>query len=235
MQGLTILRAGETGTGYLIEQDAGYISPTDERNLPFINELNKLGSAPKTTIVIAEPLKVVAVLQKYGIENRNGRVYPEAILRTQAEEYQKLVVDRRALGELDHPESSIISGKDISHNITKIWWEGATLMGELEIIMSPGFINLGIISCQGDMVGNLLRHGIKIGVSSRGVGSVEDFNGIQLVQNDFELICWDIVTNPSTPGSWVFKNNKEAGAFKESVEPNRLIDISTGLDTYLIG
>jgi ABC-type molybdenum transport system ATPase subunit/photorepair protein PhrA len=622
---LRTLRAGEIGTGYLIEQDAGFISPTDERNTAFINEIKKLGSATQGSIIIVEPLTVVAVLQKYGIENRNGRIYPEAILRTQAEEYQKLVADRRALGELDHPEchrktaeiltengwvllsdidydekvytlnpntnqielkpinkkiakkyvgqlvhikgrnidlqvtpnhkfwvigrngvgkfitaseihnrsvtdlnkmyipkvgewvgnspthftinglsdteiafnathtkrdklktslnipmsswvkfmgiyladgcvvvndtkkrvskvladgdveygfessksgyvckitqkkekskkairallselpfnvkevlypdgkvdfkihdarlhkylkqfgkssekyipveildlspdlltefvdwfvlgdgrvrgkynrvdmfstskrliddlhevvvkmgksgtihvenrdydrfftnsdgtnrlikkgqskplhflnvsttkgvylddrsiktelvgyddmvycvdvpnhifyvrdngkacwngnSSIISGKDISHNITKIWWEGATLMGELEILMSPGFINQGIISCQGDMVANLLRHNIKIGVSSRGVGSVEDVNGIQLVQNDFELICWDVVTNPSTPGSWIFKNNKEAGAFKESVEPKTMINLSSGLDSYLLG
>jgi len=131
--------------------------------------------------------------------------------------------------------SSIISGKDISHNITKIWWEGSTLMGELEILMSPGYINHGIISCQGDMVANLLRLGIKIGVSSRGVGSVEDVNGVQLVQNDFELICWDVVTNPSTPGSWIFRNNKEAGPFKESVEIKNFGTLSSGLDNYLLG
>lgn len=230
MRELKILRAKETGTGFLIEQDAGYISPNDERNKPFITEVKKLGGGGA---IIVEPLKVVAVLQKYGVENRNGRIYPEAILRAQAIEYEKLVADNRAIGELDHPESSIISGKDISHNITRIWWEGATLMGELEILMSPGFVNHGIISCQGDMVANLLRHGIKIGVSSRGVGSVEEFNGVQLVQDDFELICWDVVTNPSTPGSWIFRNNKEAGAFKESVEPKKLIDINTGLDAYL--
>ena len=229
---LKTLRAGQTGTGYLIEQDAGFISPTDERNQPFINEVKKLGG---NGTVIVEPLKVIAVLQKYGVENRNGRIYPEAILRAQAEEYQKLVEDRRAIGELDHPESSIISGKDISHNITKIWWEGATLMGELEILMSPGFVNQGIISCQGDMVANLLRLGIKIGVSSRGVGSVEEFNGVQLVQDDFELICWDVVTNPSTPGSWIFKSNKEAGAFKESVKEKKPSGLSSGLDSFLLG
>jgi len=226
------LRAGETGTGYLIEQDAGYISPTDERNQSFINEVKKLGGGG---VSILEPLKVVAVLQKYGVENRNGRIYPEHILRAQAEEYDKLVQDNRALGELDHPESSIISGKEVSHNITKIWWEGATLMGELDIIMSPGYVNLGIISCEGDKVANFLRRGIKIGVSSRGVGSVEDVNGVQLVQDDFELICWDVVTNPSTPGSWIFQNNKEAGAFKESVEEKKPTGLSSGLDSFLLG
>jgi len=229
---LKTLRAGETGIGYLIEQDAGYISPQDERNKPFITEVKKLESGSR---IITEPLRVVAVLQKYGIENRNGRIYPEAILRAQAIEYDKLVQDRRAVGELDHPESSIISGKEISHNITRIWWEGSTLMGELEILMSPGYVNFGIISCEGDKVANLLRLGIKIGVSSRGVGSVEDVHGVQLVQSDFELICWDVVTNPSTPGSWIFNSNKEAGAFKESVEIKKPNILGSGLDSFLLG
>ena len=232
MRELKTLRARETGTGYLIEHDAGFISPTEERNQPFINEVKKLGSG---SAIITEPLNVIAVLQKYGIENRNGRVYPEAILRAQAIEYEKLVADNRALGELDHPESSIISAKDVSHNITKIWWEGVTLMGELDIIMSPGFVNYGIISCEGDKVANYLRRGIKIGVSSRGVGSVDDISGVQMVQSDFELICWDVVTNPSTPGSWIFRNNNEAGAFKESVDEKNPTNLGSGLDTFLLG
>ena len=229
---LKTLRARELGTGYLIEHDAGFISPNEARNQPFINEVKKLGSG---SAIIAEPLVVVAVLQKYGIENRNGRVYPEAILRAQAIEYEKLVADNRALGELDHPESSIIAAKDVSHNITRIWWEGATLMGELDIVMSPGFVNYGIISCEGDKVANYLRRGIKIGVSSRGVGSVDDISGVQMVQNDFELICWDIVTNPSTPGSWIFRNDAEAGAFKESVEERIPKNLGSGLDSFLLG
>jgi hypothetical protein len=77
-------------------------------------------------------------------------------------------------------------------------------MGKLEIIMSPGFVNQGIISCEGDLVANLLRKGLKIGVSSRGVGSLEKEHGKNIVQDDFELICWDIVTSPSTPGSWIY-------------------------------
>jgi len=101
--------------------------------------------------------------------------------------------------------------------------------------MSPGYVNFGIISCEGDKVANLLRLGIKIGVSSRGVGSVDEINGIQLVQNDFELICWDVVTNPSTPDSWIFNNNKEAGAFKESVGEKFPNVLGSGLDTFLLG
>jgi hypothetical protein len=108
------------------------------------------------------------------------------------------------------------------------------MMGKVEILMSPGFINMGIVSTMGDQVANLLRHRIKIGVSSRGVGSVEDVNGIQVVQNDFELICWDIVTNPSTPGSWIFHNMKESNPMKMEVVESKHKIISS-LDKFLLG
>ena len=108
------------------------------------------------------------------------------------------------MGEADHPESSIVAISRISHNVVELWWEGNVLMGKLEIIMSPGFVTQGIISCEGDQVANLLRKGLKIGVSSRGVGSLEKEHGKNIVQDDFELICWDVVTSPSTPGSWIY-------------------------------
>lgn len=232
MLNLSVLRANEIGTGYLIEYDAGHISPTEERNQPFINELKKLEGAGSP--IITEPYYVYAVLQKYGIKNRNGRIYPEDILRSQAEAYKVLVSERRATGENDHPESSVISIKGISHNIVDIWWEGAVLMGKLEVLMSPGFINMGIVSTPGDMLANLLRHRIKIGVSSRGVGSVKEINGSQMVQKDFELICWDIVTNPSTPGSWIFRNNEDSTELKREVVENTDI-LMNSLDKFLFG
>jgi hypothetical protein len=210
------LRRGETGFGYLIEHDAGYISPDEPRNQPFINELRKLETGK---LVIAEPLVVYVILQKYGILNRNGRVYPKEILVRQNELYQKAIRERSAVGELDHPESSIIAGDRISHNIIETWWEGHTLMGKMEILMTPGFINYGIVSTKGDEVANLLRNRIKIGVSSRGVGSLkEGRNGEQIVQDDFEIICWDVVTAPSTPDAWIFKNVEEAKPYVENVE-----------------
>ena len=194
---IKLLKRGESGFGYLIEQDAGYISPDEPRNQAFINEIKKLEAGK---IVIAEPLVVYVVLQKFGILNRNGRIYPESVLKRQVELYQDAIRERRAVGELDHPESSIIAGDRISHNIIETWWEGHTLMGKMEILMTPGFINYGIVSTKGDEVANLLRNRIKIGVSSRGVGSlVEGRNGEQIVQDDFEIICWDVVTAPSTP------------------------------------
>ena len=197
---MDILKGNEVNKkGILIEYDAGYISPKDNKH--FINEINKLTRGES---IVEEPLVVYAVMQKYGVENRNGRISPESILRKEAENYLKLIKDKRAMGEADHPESSIVAISRISHNVVELWWEGNVLMGKLEIIMSPGFVNQGIISCEGDQVANLLRKGLKIGVSSRGVGSLQKENGKNIVQDDFELICWDVVTSPSTPGSWIY-------------------------------
>lgn len=215
----------------LVEQDAGYISPSDNRNKPFISEMKKLENG--SHLSINEPLIVYVVLQKWGVKNRNGRIYPKDILERENEKYQELIRDRRAIGELDHPESSIIAGDRISHNIIETWWENKTLMGKMEILMSPGYINYGIVSTKGDEVANLLRNNIMIGVSSRGVGSLREVNGEQVVQDDFEIICWDIVTAPSTPGSWMFKDKAEARPFKESVEGKNDL-LSDGLDKFLI-
>lgn len=231
-----VLKRGETGWGGLIEQDAGYISPDEPRNQPFINEIKKLDGGNRLAIV--EPLIVYVVLQKYGILNRNGRVYPEAILKRQDQLYQQAIKERRAVGELDHPESSIIAGDRISHNIIETWWEGQTLMGKMEILMTPGFINYGIVSTKGDEVANLLRNRIKIGVSSRGVGSLkEGRNGEQIVQDDFEIICWDVVTAPSTPDAWIFRTHEESRPYVESVEikkPMITESLNDDLDIFLL-
>lgn len=214
--------------GILVEYDAGYISPKDNRH--FINEINKLTKGEQ---IIEDPLVVYAVLQKYGVENRNGRVYPEVILKREGENYTKLIKEKRAMGEADHPESSIVAISRISHNVIDLWWEGNVMMGKLEIIMSPGFITQGIISCEGDQVANLLRKGLKIGVSSRGVGSLKKENGKNIVQDDFELICWDVVTSPSTPGSWIY--NEEPSKEQQMSESSKsdktlLVD---GLNNFL--
>jgi hypothetical protein len=214
---IKILKRGQSGYGFLIEHDAGIINPDEPRNQPFINEIKKLDSGNK--LAIMEPLIVYVVLQKYGILNRNGRIYPESILKSQDKLYQQAIRERRAVGELDHPESSVIAGDRISHNITETWWENHTLMGKMEILMTPGFINYGIVSTKGDEVANLLRNRIKIGVSSRGVGSLkEGKNGEQIVQDDFEIICWDVVTAPSTPDAWIGRNIEEMRPYVENTE-----------------
>lgn len=214
----------------MIEHDSGYISPEDERNKQFINEVRNIESG-KLTIV--EPLVVHVVLQKYGVLNRNGRIYPKEILVRQNEVYQEAIRERRALGECDHPESSVISADRVSHNITKTWWEGNTLMGTMEILMSPGFIKSGIVSTKGDDVANLLRHGIKIGVSSRGIGSLaKDKTGNLVVQEDFELICWDVVTAPSTPGAWITPPSQHSKLSENEIKPTNLLN--DNLDKFLI-
>tara|TARA_R110000824_G_scaffold383629_1_gene577285 strand:- start:139 stop:831 length:693 start_codon:yes stop_codon:yes gene_type:complete len=227
---INVLKGNEPNKkGILIEYDAGYISPTHNKN--FITEINKLTTGGK---IIEEPLIVYAVMQKYGVENKNERVYPENILKREADNYLKLIKDKRAMGEADHPESSIVTISRISHNVIELWWEGNVLMGKLEIIMSPGFVNQGIISCEGDLVANLLRKGLKIGVSSRGVGSLEKEHGKNIVQDDFELICWDIVTSPSTPGSWIYDEEptpeEQMSESKDNKNKNVLID---SLDNFL--
>ena len=208
-----ILEGNKTGFGILIERDAGYISPKDEMNKPFITEMQKLTEGGK---IMPEPLTLFVVLQKYGIKNKNGRIYPEHILKKQAAVYEEIIQNRSASGEAEHPESSIINTSRVSHHINKIWWEDKTLVGEIEILMSPGFVNQGIISCEGDNIANMLRRNYRVGVSSRGVGSVQEMGGNLIVQDDFELICWDIVLNPSTPGSWMFQNKQEASMFMEN-------------------
>lgn len=232
---LKILKRGQAGTGFLIEQDAGFISPDEPRNERFINEISKLETLGKMEIV--EPLVVYVVLQKYGVLNRNGRIYPESVLKKQDALYQELIRERRAIGELDHPESSTISSDRISHNITKTWWEGSTLMGTMEILMSPGYIKYGILSTKGDDVANLLRNRIKVGVSSRGIGSlVEGKDGVLIVQDDFEIICWDVVTAPSTVGSWIGTTHQELAPYVEGEirKPLMKEGILGDLDKFLL-
>lgn len=224
MSDIKLIKPGNSGFGYLIESDAGYISPKDERNKHFVNEVKQLGKGLQQSI--ETPYIVYVVLQKHSVKNRNGRIYPKHILERENNRYQELIQQRRAIGELDHPESSIIAGDRISHTIIETWWEGKTLMGKMEILMSPGYVNYGIVSTKGDEVANLLRNNIMIGVSSRGVGSLNEINGDHIVQDDFEIICWDVVTSPSTPGSWMFKDKAQAKPFTESTEKkaNLLVD-----------
>jgi hypothetical protein len=216
-------------SGILIEHDAGYISPLDQKNPSIIREFKMIehGNEDPTRLL------VYVVLQKYGVKNRNGRIYPEQILKVQNELYQQAIKERRALGELDHPESSVIAGDRISHNIIKTWWEGNTLMGVMEILMTKGYVNYGIVSTKGDLVAEHLRHDLMIGVSSRGVGSLKEVRGELIVQDDFELICWDVVTGPSTPGSWIFKDKREAQPYVENVTSKKAT-LLEGLDKFLL-
>ena len=191
------IKKGEYGTGLLIEND-GYISMTESTNNKKIYESMTDGAWE-----VPNPFIVDAVFQKFDIKNANGRVYPERVLKKQVEIYQQKINERRAYGELNHPAESTIDLGRLSHNIIELHWEGRTLVGKLELNISEGYRKLGIVSTMGDMAANHLINGYKIGVSSRGVGSVEQKLGQTIVGEDFELICWDIVSEPSTPGAFI--------------------------------
>jgi hypothetical protein len=142
---------------------------------------------------------VKGVLQRAGAENQNGRVYPKGILEREVNKYQQLIKERRALGELDHPDSSVINLKNVSHNIKEVHWEGEDVVGTVEILPTPS----------GNILKELLRAGILLGISSRGMGSVKPMEGNKVVVGeDFELIGWDFVSNPSTHGAFMTPMNE---------------------------
>lgn len=198
------IKKGEFGTGLLIEND-GYISINDtEHNKLIKEEFDNAGEWH-----VPNPFIVDAVFQKYDIKNANGRIYPERVLKKQVEVYQQRIRERTAYGELNHPAESTIDLGRISHNIIELHWEGRTLVGKMELNISEGYRRSGIVSTMGDMAANLLLNGYLIGVSSRGVGSVEQKLGQTIVGEDFELICWDIVSDNSTPGAKISMNGRE--------------------------
>lgn len=206
------IKKGQTGKGYLIEND-GYISMESGDNKRLVEEFNA-----SEEWHCPYPFIVSAVLQKHSKLNANGRIYPKAVLEREAEKYQQRIKEHRALGELNHPESATIDLGRISHNIIEMHWEGMTLVGKLELNLSQGFIKYGICSTMGDTCANLLLNGYKIGVSSRAVGSVENKMGQMIVGDDLELQCWDIVSDPSTNGSWIGDSLDELSPYIESKE-----------------
>lgn len=140
-------------------------------------------------------LIVSGVLQRANALNQNGRKYPKPVLAREAVKYADTFVnEHRALGELDHPETSIVNLKNASHNVTKLWWDGDDLCGLVEILGTPS----------GNILKELFRAGIRLGISSRGLGSVKESGGNTVeVQDDFELIAFDFVSNPSTHGAFL--------------------------------
>jgi hypothetical protein len=204
----------------LIEEDAGFISPKHEFNEKVIKESKNLMDHSK-------PFEFYAVLQKYNVPNRNGRIYPEKILKRESENYKKAIDKGTSLSELNHPESSLIDLDRVSHIINEIWWEGNVLMGKLKLLTSPGFHERGICSTKGDLAANYLRQGVTLGISSRGVGSLKKVGEQNEVQDDFELICFDLVSSPSTPGAYLFNNPDDRMKYDENLEEEKKIRIET--------
>ena len=136
---------------------------------------------------------VEGILATAEVKNGNGRYYPRELWEREIDKYMESVKQNRALGELDHPESSVINLKNVSHNITEMWWDGDEVLGKIEILPTPS----------GNILKALIENNITVGVSSRGMGSLEDRGGVLEVQDDFELLCWDFVSTPSNPGSYM--------------------------------
>ena len=216
MNTLKILGPHELGRGILIEYDAGYISPTEVNNKRIISEMKDMD--------FSEDLILFAVLQKYDTPNKNGRYYPKNILMRENEKYQVLIQKGGALNELNHPSSSLIDLDRVSHSITETWWDGNILMGKIKLFTSPGWRKMGIVSCKGDQAAMLIMNGATLGISSRGVGSLKEMKGQNVVQDDFELVCFDLVSSPSTPGAYVFKDLADRDKYQESIQEKPVID-----------
>ena len=136
---------------------------------------------------------VEGILATAEIKNGNGRYYSRELWEREIDKYMQSVKESRALGELDHPESSVINLKNVSHNIKDMWWDGDNVMGKIEILPTPS----------GNILKELIKAGVTVGVSSRGMGSLEQNGNVMEVQDDFELLCWDFVSTPSNPGSFM--------------------------------
>ena len=136
---------------------------------------------------------VEGILATAEVKNGNGRYYSKDLWEREIGKYMGLVKENRAMGELDHPESQVINLKNVSHNIKDMWWDGDNVMGKLEILPTPS----------GNILKALIESGITVGVSSRGMGSLKQVGELMEVQDDFELLCWDFVSTPSNPGSYM--------------------------------
>ena len=159
-------------------------------------------------------LVVKGVLQRAEAKNQNGRIYPRENLFREAKKYAKeFIKQRRAMGELDHPESSVVNLQNVSHNVKEMHWEGDNLLGTVEVLGTPS----------GNILKELFKSGIKLGISSRGMGSVETVNegDAQQVQDDFELIAFDFVSNPSTHGAFLHPTN-------ESINESKIVGRTCG-------
>ena len=138
-------------------------------------------------------LVVEGILATCEVKNGNGRYYARDLWEREMEKYTDLIKERRSLGELDHPESQVINLQNVSHLVTDYNWDGDNIMGKIEILPTPA----------GNILKELIKNGVTVGVSSRGMGSLEQRGDIMEVQDDFELLCWDFVSTPSNPGSFM--------------------------------
>jgi len=158
-------------------------------------------------------------LQEADSQNGNGRIYPLKTLQREVQNYQKVIDERRSLGELDHPDDSVINLKNASHLITKVWWDQGSVMGKARVLDTPS----------GNVLKSLANSGVSLGISSRGLGSVTESNGRTMVEDDFQLICFDFVSEPSTTGAFMnLEEGVEKRIFSKADRINRALNLALG-------
>ena len=170
--------------------------------------LDRLSESQKREVIQEGAVYLVGRIQTADKKNGNGRVYPEKVLKKEIDNYQRVIADNRATGELDHPDDSVINLKNVSHMITECWWEGKDVMGKIKVLDTPS----------GRILKDLINAGVKLGISSRGLGSVTESMGNITVEEDFQLICFDIVAEPSTPDAYVEPNNSTSGVSRGAMK-----------------
>lgn len=159
------------------------------------------------------------VLQKADTLNQNGRIYPIDVLQREVRNYQKFIVENRALGELDHPDSSVVNLKNVSHIVREAYLQDGVVYGSVEVLDTPS----------GKILQSLVESGVKLGISSRGVGSTKKQGEYHVVQDDFQLICWDYVSEPSTPGAFMIPEGRRI----ESTELLKVFNRSDRIDRIM--
>jgi len=159
-------------------------------------------------------LVVAGKIQCAGKPNGNGRIYEKAILEREMKNYDKLVREGRAIGELDHPDTSVVELKNASHLITEVWWNGDDVMGKMKILNTPA----------GQVARALVEGGVQLGISSRGLGSTRQEKGYTMVEDDFQLLCFDLVSEPSTSGAFLVAENKIKTYLTKADRINRVLN-----------
>jgi len=178
-----------------------------------------LTEAEKNDIRENKAWYLTGILQKGNTKNGNGRKYPSHVLEREMKNYDMLIKQKRAFGELDHPDTSVVDLKNASHMVTRYWMDGDTVMGAIKILDTP---------C-GEIVKGIVKSGGQVGISSRGLGSVvNESNGTSIVQEDFTLICFDIVADPSTPGAFMnpqkIRESKELKVHDKDYRVNSILN-----------
>lgn len=159
------------------------------------------------------------IMQRADAVNQNGRIYPRTVLEREVENYQKFIRERRALGELDHPTASVVNLQNASHIVTEVRWEGDAVMGAIELLSTP----------MGKIAQSLVEDGVKLGISSRGVGSTKPHGDYDIVDDDFMLLCFDLVSEPSTSGAFMLREGRVVDPRAHMTKSDRIDRVLTDI------